>query len=70
MLNVNVSDLFFNFEHENYDKVIKDTINPTQDEIYLALKRDASFFLDCFGDFNINFGYTVDDLCKDFLSRL
>tara|TARA_R100000664_G_scaffold5061_1_gene9846 strand:- start:824 stop:1033 length:210 start_codon:yes stop_codon:yes gene_type:complete len=69
MLNVNVSDLFFNFEHEHYDRVMY-TIDPTQEEIYLALKRDASFFLDCFGDFNINFGYTVDDLCKDFLSRL
>ena len=66
-INLNVSDLFFNFQHDNYNAVLKKTSD--KDVLIAELRKDAEFFLDCLGELN-RWGYTPNDLVLDFFARL
>jgi len=63
-----LSDLFFNFGHENYEMLHILNTNPSQDEIEDAIRKDATEFLQNYP--NTFAGISVDELVADFLRRL
>lgn len=63
-----LSDLFFNYDHPEYDKLFGNDGDPTQEQIEGAIRADAKEFASCYmRDFDEN---VADALAADFLKRL
>ncbi len=45
---IGLSDLFFNYEHPNYDALHRETSHPTVEDEHAALVKDAEDFLGTF----------------------
>jgi hypothetical protein len=77
LTDVQVSDLFFNFEHRHLDAYFAECNRPvrrddpddfgsiTSDEGQAALRRDAAFFADIVGE-----QVTAEQLVADFMRRV
>lgn len=63
-----ISDLFFNYQHDAYDKVFSSRPKdpPTSEEIEEAIKQDANEFAELFPEF----GKDAEWYATDFLRRL
>ena len=68
-----VSDLFFNYSHDEYDKLYQSLQDsdpaPTDDQIKASLLDDAQMFLNCL-DQIVTVGITTDELIADFMARV
>ena len=68
-VNVELSDLFFNYSHETYEALFgKSKEGPTWDEMSDAILEDAKEFCSSYPTFTD--GYSADDLANDFMGRL
>lgn len=67
---VQLSDLFFNHEHENYDRLHSSAraadVHPSPEEVETAIKADADDFAEQFPEF----GKSGEWYAADFLKRL
>lgn len=72
MLNLTLSDLFFNHQHPNFDSLFEDDVNQiSESEILNAITKDANDFYDSYvsicSEHNCD---SADELVEDFLERL
>lgn len=72
MLNLTLSDLFFNHQHPNFDSLFDGDVSEVcESKIASAIKKDATDFYDTFvcicADYNCD---SPDELVEDFLERL
>jgi hypothetical protein len=63
-----LSDMFFNFRHDNYERVVNDTTS-TMNDLREAVKADAIDFITNIPADQYQNGL-VDALVEDFFSRL
>jgi hypothetical protein len=77
VIDITLSDLFFNHEHANYDLLMntyardfKRSKLPSYDEISEAVLKDASEFISYYGSILACRVPTAEELAKDFTRRL
>lgn len=65
---VELSDLFFNYDHEEYNELFHDGESVDMDDIRVAIQNDAVKFVDYYPI--VCEGVTATELAEDFMRRL